>query len=190
MAPDQSPTTRRIAIISLTVVCALLVLAIFAALRLPTFHPYAVSQSSMEPTLYQGDKILVNQDYYSHHAFADGDLLVFRHGDALLIKRISALAGETIEGKDEGSFATAFNSTSLMRCTQKTILSTSKRFRRDEFPKVRYLSSGIRETTAWTAVPPSTALYVQVMWSGGSLMFTGLRTRTKLAARSSRTLVA
>ena len=100
MAPDQSPTTRRIAIISLTVVCALLVLAIFAALRLPTFHPYAVSQSSMEPTLYQGDKILVNQDYYSHHAFADGDLLVFRHGDALLIKRISALAGETIEGKD------------------------------------------------------------------------------------------
>jgi signal peptidase I len=100
MATNQSPVAGRIAIISLIAVCALLVLAIIAALRLPTFRPYVVAGISMEPTLYQGDKILVNQDYYARHAPEDGDLVVFRHGDALLIKRISALAGETIEGKN------------------------------------------------------------------------------------------
>jgi signal peptidase I len=54
----------------------------------------------MEPTLLQGDKIFADQGYYAHHSFAEGDLVVFRHGEIILIKRISALPGEIIEGRN------------------------------------------------------------------------------------------
>jgi len=54
----------------------------------------------MRPALSQGDKIFIDQGYYATHAMQDGDIVVFRHNDILLIKRISALPGELIEGKD------------------------------------------------------------------------------------------
>ena len=63
-------------------------------------HAYTIVSSSMEPTLYEGDKVLADESYYLNHPIADGDLVVFRHNDLVLIKRVSALAGETIEGKD------------------------------------------------------------------------------------------
>jgi signal peptidase I len=88
------------AILWIVGVCGLLILGTFAAIRLSRFHAYVVSQGSMEPTLYRGDRFFVNQDYYNHHALADGDLVALRHGDALVVKRISAIAGETIEGRD------------------------------------------------------------------------------------------
>jgi signal peptidase I len=54
----------------------------------------------MVPTLYPGDKIFVNGNYYKHHALADGDLVVFHHNGYIIVKRLSALPGETIEGRD------------------------------------------------------------------------------------------
>lgn len=93
---------RSKALIALVAVCVLLMVAMAAAiplaLKLSSYHPYVVSSSSMEPTLYAGDKIFVNQDYYKRHSLVDGDLVVFRHGEFVVIKRISALPGETIEG--------------------------------------------------------------------------------------------
>jgi signal peptidase I len=64
------------------------------------FHAYQVSSSSMAPTLYSGDHIFANQSYYTGHSIADGDLVIFRHGETFLIKRVSALPGESIEGRD------------------------------------------------------------------------------------------
>jgi signal peptidase I len=78
----------------------LIVAAVPLAIKLGSFHPYRISSESMVPTLYAGDKIFANQGYYAHHKLADGDIVVFRHGDLILAKRISALPGETIEGKD------------------------------------------------------------------------------------------
>jgi signal peptidase I len=63
-------------------------------------HGYTIESSSMEPTISKGDKIIVDDSYYSRRSIADGDLVVFRHKDVVLIKRVSAIAGETIEGKD------------------------------------------------------------------------------------------
>jgi len=77
----------------------LMIAALPLAIKLGSFYPYRISSESMAPTLYSGDKIFANQSYYAHHKLVDGDLVVFRHGDLVLAKRVSALPGETIEGK-------------------------------------------------------------------------------------------
>ena len=78
----------------------LVVAAVPLAIKLGSFYPYRISSESMAPTLFAGDKIFANQGYYARHKLADGDVVVFRHGDYILAKRISALPGETIEGRD------------------------------------------------------------------------------------------
>jgi signal peptidase I len=83
---------------------ALLPLALIAGCKNPgdrlPFRTFKISSGSMEPTLYAGDVIYVDQRYYKSHTVADGDLIVFHHEDYILIKRVSALPGETIEGHD------------------------------------------------------------------------------------------
>ncbi|MGA8939497.1 MAG: signal peptidase I [Acidobacteriaceae bacterium] len=79
----------------------LVLAAVPLAIKLGSFHSYRISSNSMAPTLYAGDKIFENEDYYTHHKWADGDLVVFRHGNLILAKRVSALPGETIEGKGD-----------------------------------------------------------------------------------------
>jgi signal peptidase I len=64
------------------------------------FRPYRVAGESMAPTFSTGDKIFADETYYAHHPIADGDLVVFRHGDSILIKRVTAKAGETVEIKE------------------------------------------------------------------------------------------
>jgi signal peptidase I len=51
----------------------------------------------MEPSFYEGDRILTDETYYEHHPITDGDLVVFRHNDFILVKRVTAMAGETVE---------------------------------------------------------------------------------------------
>jgi signal peptidase I len=60
---------------------------------------FRVVGNSMDPTLWEGDLITADTAFYLAHPIADGDIVVFRHNDKLLIKRVSALSGETIECK-------------------------------------------------------------------------------------------
>ena len=59
--------------------------------------------SSMYPTLENGDKILVSNLFYTPK---QGDIIVFRHGGKILVKRIVAVGGDTVSLNDQdGSFA-------------------------------------------------------------------------------------
>ena len=71
-----------------------------AGCGLTGFRTYRIASESMAPTLYEGDTIVANQAFYAHHAIKDGDVIVFRHNGAVLAKRVSALAGETIEARN------------------------------------------------------------------------------------------
>lgn len=55
---------------------------------------------SMVPTLYADDYITADTGYYADHPIADGDIIVFHHNDTVLAKRVLAVGGETIEGRD------------------------------------------------------------------------------------------
>jgi signal peptidase I len=106
MNPTNSQQTNHRALwIALASVLGLCVVVAIVAIpsafkQLHTTRTFRLSSDSMQPTLYSGDLITADTAYYSRHTVSDGDIIVFRHGDVILAKRVSAIGGETIEGKN------------------------------------------------------------------------------------------
>lgn len=84
------------------VFAGLLGLALVLAVLLLWFSPVYVADSSMMPALEEGDTIFYDRLYRHFHEFQRGDMVVFRDPESgsLLIKRVVALGGETVEAKD------------------------------------------------------------------------------------------
>lgn len=55
-----------------------------------------VPSESMEPTLQAGDRVVVRKDAYRSRAPRRGEIVVFRTGEGYEIKRIIAVAGDTL----------------------------------------------------------------------------------------------
>jgi len=90
---------------------AVIVGALVVALVVKTFliQAFYIPSESMDPTLRVGDRVLVNKLSYRTGDIERGDIVVFARpggpgadGIADLIKRVVALPGETVEGR-EGS---------------------------------------------------------------------------------------
>lgn len=66
------------------------------------FSPVHVADESMMPTLREGDTVFYDRMYRHFHEISRGDMVVFRdpETDALLIRRVIGLGGETVEAKD------------------------------------------------------------------------------------------
>jgi signal peptidase I len=58
----------------------------------------------MLPLLRPGDRIVVDQSDQARSDLHDGDIVVFRHDDAVILKRIMAMPGETISGTNRKVF--------------------------------------------------------------------------------------
>lgn len=61
---------------------------------------FTISSESMEPTVMKGDRVVVNTAWYRDHAVSDGDIVAFHKDEYIIMKRVSAVAGERIEGHD------------------------------------------------------------------------------------------
>ncbi|MBC8145321.1 MAG: signal peptidase I, partial [bacterium] len=80
-----------------------LLLLVFAIIRVFVFEPYAIPTGSMRPTILEGDVLLVNKLPFT---LERGDVVVFdfpttssderRHGEQF-VKRTAALAGDTVQ---------------------------------------------------------------------------------------------
>lgn len=80
------------------------------------FRPMRVEASSMEPTIMRRERIVVDMHYYHGHEERRGDVVIVsrpldlnaassaRDQDVLVVKRIIAVGGDTIEGKDQQIF--------------------------------------------------------------------------------------
>lgn len=88
---------------------AVIVGALVVALLVKTFliQAFYIPSESMVPTLSVGDRVLVNKLSYETGDIGRGDIVVFARpggpgadGIADLIKRVVALPGETVEGRD------------------------------------------------------------------------------------------
>ncbi|MEY4174940.1 MAG: hypothetical protein RI900_2105 [Actinomycetota bacterium] len=101
-APEPEPEPRRRLNAWLEWVIVVVV-AVTAALGVRAFvlQQFAVSGHSMDTTLHDGDRVLVNKLSYRLHDPNRGDVVVLKTlegaGERDLIKRVVALPGETIE---------------------------------------------------------------------------------------------
>ena len=83
-------------------------LAVALLIKAFVLQAFWIPSPSMETTVNEGDRILVNKLSYRLHEVRRGDLVVFKRlegtpGDTDdLIKRVIALPGETIEVRDDG----------------------------------------------------------------------------------------
>ena len=87
----------------------IVVAALLAALVIKTFllQAFYIPSDSMNPTLVQRDRVLVNKLSYHFHDVHRGDIVVFKRPPGEtdpkikdLIKRVIALPGDTVEGRD------------------------------------------------------------------------------------------
>ena len=78
-------------------------LAVFTAvllfLEIFVFPLARVSGTSMEPTLYEGELLMGIADHTPHV----GDIVTFRHEGYILVKRVIALSGDTVNILEDGT---------------------------------------------------------------------------------------
>jgi signal peptidase I len=78
---------------------------IFTPLLLASgFRPFKFASSSMQPTIFAGDKFFTDTLYYRKQLEGRGDLVLLRTQDGVTVKRIIAIAGDSIQGKDRQIF--------------------------------------------------------------------------------------
>jgi signal peptidase I len=107
--PEAAPTGRKRKSVRLAIEWgAILVIAVVAAILIRSFvvQPFYIPSGSMEPTLAEGDRVLVNKLSYDLHTVHRGDIVVFKKppndttpGVTDLIKRVIGLPGEMIAGQ-------------------------------------------------------------------------------------------
>lgn len=70
----------------------------FIGLRLYVYEPVRVAEISMEPTLYEGDLLLINRLRPKHRMPPRGTLIVLHHpqNEDWVVKRVVAIAGDSI----------------------------------------------------------------------------------------------
>lgn len=78
----------------------LLALALFAAVAVSCSgqKTFTLPNTAMEPTIIKGEKFTVEMKPFQP---SRGDLVVFEHGGLLNVKRVIAVAGDTIQGRDD-----------------------------------------------------------------------------------------
>jgi signal peptidase I len=68
------------------------------------FRAMEFSSSAMETTLLKGDKFMIDKNYYRQHRCERNNLVVMRIEGTPTVKRLIAIGGDTIEGKDREVF--------------------------------------------------------------------------------------
>jgi signal peptidase I len=69
-------------------------------LRVAGFRVFTITSTSMAPTLKEGDTVLADMRHFNHQRPKDGDIIIFKHRDIYLVKRIAAIGNEQISSLD------------------------------------------------------------------------------------------
>jgi signal peptidase I len=72
-------------------------LLLFCALSCSGQKAFTIPNTSMEPTLRKSEKFTVEMGPFQP---SRGDLILFEHGGLTLVKRVIAIGGDTIEGRN------------------------------------------------------------------------------------------
>jgi signal peptidase I len=102
-ATRRSDNTLRWMLEVVVIVAAAFLLALL--IQQFVLKPYVIPSPSMEPTLVEGDRVLVNRLVYHFRGPERGDVIVFHppgaeKGSEPFIKRVVAVAGDTVSVKE------------------------------------------------------------------------------------------
>lgn len=102
--PDQMESIARA--VGEWIVVLVGAIAVALILRALLFQAFFIPSESMEATLLEDDRVLVNKVSYRLHDVNQGDVIVFRRPDDEpgeirdLIKRVIGVPGQTVEGRE------------------------------------------------------------------------------------------
>ena len=96
---STSKRTKWAVLVLILIVCATPGLALYWLRQ--HYRAIDIPAGSMEPTIRTGERILVDMDYFKSHAPARGDITVIDKDGLFLEKRVVALPGDTIEGRND-----------------------------------------------------------------------------------------
>jgi len=86
------------------VLCIVVVLFVIPAGALYWFRQHyrvlKIRATSMEPTIKRGDGILIDRQYFRNHLPLHGEVVLTEREKILFVRRVVALPGDTIEGRD------------------------------------------------------------------------------------------
>jgi signal peptidase I len=69
-------------------------------LRAAGFRVFNIPSSSMAPTLLGGDTIVADMRHFDRRPPKDGDIVIFRHKNLYLVKRVVAIGNERISSRE------------------------------------------------------------------------------------------
>jgi len=64
-------------------------------------HAYYVPSTAMAPTVIPGDRVVADLTYYRQSNPKPNDIVVIQRNGTFLIKRVAAVGGDTVEGKED-----------------------------------------------------------------------------------------
>lgn len=62
---------------------------------------FVIPSNSMEPTIRVGDRFVADMHYYRAHHPKNGEIVIFRKDGLFIVKRVIALDGQFVSGKDD-----------------------------------------------------------------------------------------
>jgi signal peptidase I len=63
------------------------------------YRLFIVPSTSMQPTIWMGDRVVADFHYFRSRSIERGQIIVFKKEDLYLVKRVEAVPGDVIEGK-------------------------------------------------------------------------------------------
>jgi signal peptidase I len=70
----------------------------FCAIRGTGFRAFQIPSNAMENTIVKGDSIVADMWAFRRQEPRRGDIVIFRRENLFLVKRVIAIAGDTVEG--------------------------------------------------------------------------------------------
>ena len=88
-------------LIRISIITAIFGLSLLTGCNPSKTTTYLFEGKSMQPTIIDQDKVLVDETYYEDNKVKTGDIIVYKYGnDSFQIKRVLGLPGEKIQIKN------------------------------------------------------------------------------------------
>ena len=101
LEPPRVPTSKRTKwiVVFLAVVACGIPTSLFYWVH-QYYRIYTIISSSMEPTIRPGDYVLADMHYFQNRLPEYGEIALVQRNKILIVKRVAALPGDTIEGRN------------------------------------------------------------------------------------------